>query len=111
DPDYLTGLRRQQDEFNENMASSRMGMIASVEAAYAAQHPDHGYTCKLAELFAQQASADGADQTSGENDLGLASGEFPGYHFALSACEGSPASKYQITAIPTESDSGMKTFC
>jgi hypothetical protein len=111
DPDYLKGLRKEQDESNENMASGRVGMIASAESTYAAKHPDHGYTCKLAELFAQKDSADDPDQTPEENDFGLASGEFAGYSFALSGCEGSPASKYQITATPTESDSGMKTFC
>ena len=111
DPDYLTGLRKQQDESNEDMASGRVGMIASAERTYAAKHSDRGYTCKLAELFAQQGSGDGPDQTSVENDFGLAGGEFAGYHFALSGCEGSPASKYQITAVPAESDSGMKTFC
>jgi len=111
DPDYLKGLRREQDETNEHMASSRVGMIASAEAGYTAKHPDQGYTCKLAELFPQQPSADAPDQMPPENDFGLASGEFAGYHFALSGCEGSPSSKYQITAIPTDSDSGMKSLC
>ena len=110
DPDYLKGVRKQQDESNEAMASGRVGMIASAEAAYAARHPDQGYTCKLADLFGQPAS-DAPDQTPPTFDAGQASSEFAGYSFALSGCSGSPASKVQITATPNASDSGMKTFC
>ena len=28
-----------------------------------------------------------------------------------SGCDGTPASKYRVTAVPTDSDAGMKTFC
>jgi hypothetical protein len=111
DPDYLKGLRKQQDEANENMASGRIGVISATESAYAAKHPDQGYTCKLTDLFDQQAYAGAPNQSPEGNDLGLASEEFAGYRFALTGCNGSPASKYQVTAVPNESDSGMKTFC
>jgi hypothetical protein len=111
DPDYLKGLRKQQDETNENMASGRVNMIASAETTYAAKHPDQGYTCKLDNLFAREAPADAPDQSPGGYDPSAANEESAGYRFAISGCGGSPASKYQITAIPTDSDAGMKTFC
>jgi hypothetical protein len=115
DPDYLKGLRKEQDEANESMASGRVGMIASAEARYAAAHPEHGYTCNLAELFGKEEPSEGgsdaADQAPAAYDLSLAGNEFAGYRLALSGCNGSPASKYQITAAPIESDSEMKIFC
>ena len=41
----------------------------------------------------------------------FAGDESAGYHFSLSGCEGNPASKFQVTAEPIESDAGMKAFC
>lgn len=109
DPDYLKGLRKEQDENNEAMASGRVGMIASAETTYATKHPDQGYTCKLSELLGQQ--PDASDQSSGVYGLGLRDEQFAGYTFALTGCSGSPASKFQLMAAPTDSDTGLKTFC
>jgi len=111
DPDYLKGVRKKEDESDESMASGRVSMIASTEKAYAAKHPDQGYTCKLADLFRQQAATVPMDEQAAEYNSGLLDGDFAGYHVALSSCEGSPASKFQATAVPVDSDAGMKTFC
>jgi len=111
DPDYLKGVRKKEDESDESMASGRVSMIASTEKAYAAKHPDQGYTCKLADLFRQQAATVPMDEQAAEYNSGLLDGDFAGYHVALSGCEGSPASKFQATAVPVDSDAGMKTFC
>jgi hypothetical protein len=111
DPDYLKGVRKKEDESNENMASARVSMIVLAEKGYSTKHPDQGYTCKLADLFSQQASMVPADEQAAEYNSGLLDGEFAGYHVALSGCEGSPASKFQVTAVPAEADAGMKTFC
>ena len=51
DPDYLQGLRKEQDEQNELAAQFRVRMIASAETAHAAKHPDLGYVCTLSNLF------------------------------------------------------------
>jgi hypothetical protein len=110
DPDYLKGMRKMQDAANESLASARIGMIASAEAGYAANHPDRGYSCSLTDLFAK-ADAAGPDQPSENYAPGFAGDESGGYHFALSGCDGRPASKFQIIAVPTDSDSGMKAFC
>jgi hypothetical protein len=111
DPEYLKGVRKKEDESEENMASSRVSMIVSAETAYAAKHPGQGYTCKLADLFRSQVSTIPADGQAAEYNSGLLDGEFAGYHVTLSGCEGSPAAKFQVTAVPAQSDAGMKTFC
>jgi hypothetical protein len=111
DPDYLKGVRTKEDESNENMASARLRMIMAAEKGYSGKHPDQGYTCKLADLFRQQASAVPSGEQAEEYNSGLLGQEFAGYHFALAGCEGSPASKFQVTAVPVASEAGMKTFC
>jgi hypothetical protein len=111
DPDYLKGVRKKADEVNENMAGGRVNMIASAELNYASNHPDRGYTCKLTELYGQaEAASAGAELTEGSS-ADLSRDESSGYHFSLSGCKGNPASKFNVTAVPTEYDLGMKSFC
>lgn len=115
DPDYLHGLRHQQQEGNESMAQMRINSIATAETGYAAKHPDRGYTCDLQTLFTQEpddnSSDDNPEAPQVYYDPGQGSSEWNGYRFALTGCEGSPGSKYQITAVPIDSDAGTKTFC
>jgi len=110
DPDYLKGVRKQQDEANETAAQMRVSVIAAAETGYAAKHPDRGYTCSLAGLFARDPAA-GPGEDGNFYDPGQAGDEWSGYRFALSGCDGNPASKYRITAEPVEPDSATKTFC
>jgi hypothetical protein len=115
DPDYLHGVRQQQQEANESAAQMRISDIIGAEAGYAAAHPDRGYTCTLPTLFASEPN----DNSSDDNpepprvyyDPGQGNSEWNGYRFALTGCEGSPASKYQVSAVPVDSDAGTKTFC
>jgi hypothetical protein len=44
-------------------------------------------------------------------DPRLASGKKNGYVFALSGCDGTPASRYSITAVPADPSSGTRAFC
>jgi hypothetical protein len=90
------------------MVSARISMISSAEARYATNHPDRGYTCNLADLFEKSARA--ADQPSEYYGPGFGADD-SGYHFGLTGCDGTPASKFQVTAVPTETNSGMKAFC
>jgi hypothetical protein len=109
DPDYLKGLRKQQDEEIESQVRNRIGMIASAESGYEGKHPDAGYSCSLSRLFSPDPGAN-----PGENsvvDPGQGNDEWYGYRFTLNGCEGTPPSKYRITAVPTDSDAGLKTFC
>jgi len=110
DPDYLKGMRKMQNESNENLASAQVSMITLSEAGYASKHPDQGYSCSIPDLLGKSDVAD-TDQRSENFAAGLTGSDFGGYHFALSGCDGKPASKFQIVAVPTESDSEMKTFC
>lgn len=135
DPDYLKNLRKLQDESNDGMIQMRVNMIVGAERAYAAQHPDRGYSCDLSKVFQQEQAApaqvqpgqnaedSGAEQQNATPStgymFGFASGQQPqpqlwnGYRFTLSGCEGTPASKYVVTAAPTDPDPGpeTKTFC
>jgi hypothetical protein len=110
DPDYLAGLRKRQNESYEESAQSRVNLIAGAEAGYVAAHPNQGYTCALANLFAND-SGPNQEQPTGYYDPGQGSNEWNGYRFEFSGCEGSPVVKYRITAVPVDPDSETKTFC
>jgi hypothetical protein len=106
DADYLKGVRKKADEANENMASARLSMIVTAELTYASNHPDRGYACKMTDLFGNDGAIAAPDGTAANSFE-----ESGGYRFALSGCEATPASKFRLTAVPIESDSGMKAFC
>jgi hypothetical protein len=110
DPDYLKGLRKQQDEDNEAQAKMRLSIIAGAEGSYTARHPDLGYSCSLSSLFAQD-PGEAPGQGTVPSDPGQGSADWNGYGFALTGCDGSPASKYRVTAVPNDPDAGLKTFC
>ena len=106
DPDYLKGLREEQDNSTEQAAQSRMMMIAQAETTYAANHGDLGYSCTLTNLFPPSAAGEVADSVPGLNNE-----ERSGYLFSLSGCEGAPASTYRLMAVPVDPESTMKVFC
>ncbi len=110
DPDYLKGLRKEQDDSNARSAQNRVTAIAMAEKGYAARHPDRGYTCTLAMLATPEPGA-AQGEAGFVYDPGQGSEEWSGYRFALSGCDGTPAAKYRITAVPLDSDSEMKMFC
>ncbi len=110
DPDYLKGLRQDQNESNEKAAQNRVTSISTAETNYAARHPDRGYACSLGTLFNPELG----DKPGDGNfvfDLGQGKEEWSGYRFSLTGCDGSPVPKYRITAMPLEEDQGLKTFC
>jgi hypothetical protein len=107
----LKGVRKKEDEADENMASGRVAMLASAELRYASKHPDRGYSCNLTDLFAKDDASGAADQPSENYVPGFSMDDSGGYHLSLAGCDGNPSRKFQISAVPTESDSGMKAFC
>jgi hypothetical protein len=107
DPDYLKELRKEQNEANETAARNRVSNIAGAETNYAAAHPDRGYACTLATLFPQTPVEEGAPSYPAE----AANAESDGYRFALTGCVGTPASKFRVSAVPTDPDASQKTFC
>jgi len=110
DPDYLKGLRKQQDEANEQMAQMRMNMIVNGQKAYSAAHPEIGYACALPSLVPQKTESTG-DEGNASFDPGQGSEQWNGYRFTLNGCGGTQASKYRLAAVPIDSDSTGKTFC
>jgi hypothetical protein len=109
DPDYLQGLRKEQDEANESSAQMRAGIITAAETGFAAKHPESGYTCTLSTLFARDPA--NAGDGGGYFDPGQGNEESNGYRFALTGCDGVPALKYRLTAVPVDPDGSVKTFC
>jgi len=106
DPDYLNGLREEQDKSTEQAALSRMQMITQAETMYAANHGDVGYSCTLTNLLPFSAAGESGDSVPGLNNE-----ERGGYSFSLSGCDGAPASKYRLLAVPVDPESTMKVFC
>lgn len=109
-PDYLKGLRKQQDEANEAAAQTRIISIVYQENGYIAQNPERGYNCMLIGSSVQYSPL-GTSGSVNLSNQGQASEESNGYRFTMSGCERSPSSKYRITAEPIDPDSEMKTFC
>jgi hypothetical protein len=106
DPDYLKGLREEQDKTTEQAAQSRMMAIAQAETTYAANHQAVGFSCTLTNLFPPSAADQVADSVPG-----LDNEERNGYRFSLAGCDGAPASKYRLMAVPLDPESTMKVFC
>jgi len=110
DPDYLNGLRKEQNKGYERMAPTQVQMLVTAEVNYSQKHPAQGYTCKLSDLFGTKYNAD-AVEGAALFDPAMAEGAKDGYVFSVAGCTGSPATKFQISAVPEEEDSGMKAFC
>lgn len=110
DPEYLKGVRKQQNEANENAALTRMNMMVESQKGYAVQHPEVGYSCALPALTPQVYAA---TTPAGGDTPADPQGDSPsnGYRFSISGCSGTPSTKYRMTAVPTDADAGMKTFC
>ncbi len=108
DPDYLKGLRKQQDESNEKAVQSRLFIMAQAENNYAANHKDIGYACSLAQLFPPP---EPGSEAVAYYVPGYANEESGGYRFTLTGCDGKPASKYGLMAVPVDPDSEMRAFC
>ena len=115
DPLYLRGLRQQQQEATESTVQWRIVTLLKAERGYHSDHPDRGYACQLSTLLAPEpadARSDDSDNVpQGYFDPGQGNTEWNGYRFAVQGCDGSPATKFQLTAVPVDSSSGMKTFC
>jgi hypothetical protein len=93
----------------------RITMIAAAETSFLAQHPDLGYSCALSTLFAPNPLPQDPSGTPLPNpgffDPGQGNEEYNGYRFVLTGCDGNPATKYRVSAVPSDPDSTLKTFC
>lgn len=95
---------------NDAMTLAAMRTIVTAETTYAATYPAVGYTCALSDLD----GFGGGEPNEHQAMLigsGLAAGRLHGYTFTLSGCTASPASVFQLTAVPIGEAFGRRTFC
>jgi hypothetical protein len=96
---------------NESAAVGGVRTLNTAEISYAASFPAAGFTCTLSDLGGMGSGRGPAEHQAMLIDPRLASGRKNGYIFALSGCNGVPASKYSITAVPADPSSGTRAFC
>jgi hypothetical protein len=106
DPDYLKNIRKLLNEEDEHRAMMSVNALVVAEAAYADGHPTRGYSCSLTDLSSKDDQG-GYSLVSPE----LASGQANGYVFSITGCDGPPATKFRVGAVPADADAGMRTFC
>ena len=95
---------------SDAMVLGAMRSILTAEVTYAANYPNIGVTCTLSDL-----DGFGGGQPNEHQAMlissSLASGKRYGYVFTLSGCNGSPATAFHLTAVPSGNTFGRKTFC
>ncbi|MGA9508644.1 MAG: hypothetical protein WBV55_08375 [Candidatus Sulfotelmatobacter sp.] len=87
-----------------------MRSILTAEKIYKSTYASIGYTCALSDLD----GFGGGEPNEHQAMLiasGLASGKKQGYIFALSRCQGTPASSFHLTAVPAGNSFGRRAFC
>jgi hypothetical protein len=94
----------------EPMVIAAMRSILKAETTYASTYSAVGYTCTLSNLDGFGGGEPNEHQAMLISS-GLASGKKYGYVFALSACLGSPAAGFHLTAVPNDNSYGRKTLC
>ena len=96
---------------NEASAISAIRTIETAEITYAASYPNQGFTCSLADLGGMGSGLIRDEHHAMLVDPRLASGRRNGYIFRLSGCNGAPASKFAVTAVPAGPGDGVRAFC
>lgn len=101
-----SGAAASAPEVPPQSPSQAVSMLAFGETMYARQHPEIGFTCSLADLFADKM----VNQTQ-MLDPKIATGVSNGYRFSLSGCNGTPAETFHIVAEPVIPGNGAKAYC
>jgi hypothetical protein len=96
---------------SESAAVGGVRTLNTAEVSYAATFPGRGFTCTLSDLGGMGSGGGPTEHQAMMIDPRLASGKKSGYVFALSGCDGTPASRYTITAVPLDPISGTRAFC
>jgi hypothetical protein len=96
---------------NEAGALAGVRSLNAAEVSYAAAFPTYGFTCTLADLGGMGGGEAPTEHRAMMIDPRLAQGRKNGYVFSLNECVGTPASKYSISAVPADSNSGTRAFC
>jgi cytochrome c5 len=95
---------------NEASAVGGVRLLNTAEVSYAATYPGRGFTCALSDLGGMGGGAPNEHQAM-LIDPRLAGGKKNGYVFALSGCDGNPATRYSVSAVPADPSSGTRAFC
>jgi hypothetical protein len=96
---------------NESAAVGGLRTLNTAEITYAASFPAHGFTCALSDLGGMGGGSGVTEHQAMLIDPRLAGGKKNGYLFAFSGCDGTPASRYSVTAVPADPTSGTRAFC
>ena len=113
-------LGRRSDKFtpmsrmiaaNESAAVGGVRTLNTAEITYAASFPAHGFTCTLSDLGGMGSGSGVTEHQAMLIDPRFAGGKKNGYLFAFSGCDGTPASRYSVTAVPADPTSGTRAFC
>jgi len=96
---------------NEASGLASLRTLLTAEATYHTTYPNQGFACSLSDLGGIGGGNPPSPRQAMLIDPRLANGKKAGYVFALSSCQGTPASKFILTAVPVEATVGMRTFC
>ncbi len=88
-----------------------MRLIGLAENIYSQKHRDQGFTCHIADLvnIGKGVGIGDTDTSYSFLDPDFAGGEYNGYRYTLTACQGRPASSFRVIAEPI-SGAG-KAYC
>jgi hypothetical protein len=95
---------------NEASAASALRTLNTAEVSYAAAY-GQGFTCALSDLGGMGGGGGPTEHQAMLIDPRLAGGKKNGYVFALSGCDGTPGSRYSVSAVPADPSSGTRAFC
>lgn len=84
----------------ETYAVATLRNLNTAEVAYLSDHPSDGFTCQVADLVPLYSAL--PDHLRKLKD---------DYKVTLTGCDGPPATKYWITAVPVAPESGFWAFC
>ena len=96
---------------NEPSAIASVRTINTAQVAYAVTYPQHGFTCTLSDLGGMGGGSGADEHHALLLDPRLSNGRKSGYIFKLSNCNGTPASTYSVTAVPSDANAGTRAFC
>jgi type IV pilus assembly protein PilA len=96
---------------NEASVLASFRTLLTAEVTYHTTYPDQGFACALSDMGGMGGGNPPSPQQAMLIDPRLASGKKAGYIFALSGCQGTPASRFILTAVPAEATLGMRAFC
>jgi hypothetical protein len=96
---------------NEASAASALRTLNTAEVSYVAAYPAHGYTCTLSDLGGMGGGGGADEHHALLIEPRLAMGKKNGYVFRVSGCDGAPAARYHVTAVPADPGSGTRAFC